>query len=360
MTGLRLPLPDNGEQWLIGVAVLLLTVLVIHKAVSLFARTYVLGDTAARRVLVASRAPVRVILVGTVLLVWTRRSLDLLPSLGWVEHVSQVIVIAGFGFLAVRLIGVLASELVARLPLEASNDVRHRRAQTQILLLRRLSSLGIWVVTVGIILWTFPDVRAIGTSILASAGLIGVLAGVAARSTFGNLVAGVQIAFAEPIRLDDVVVVDGEWGRVEEITLTYVVVRSWDRRRIVMPTSWFVENRFENWTRVGTDLLGSVVLHLDPTADVGRLRSEAGRFVATRDEWDGEVCETQVIDAGERAQVVRFLVSAPDALQLWDLRCAVREHLLVWIRENCPADLVRVRTELDGAVTVGSALLAGH
>ncbi len=347
MTSAWLPHPENGEQWLVGVATLLVAVLVTHKAVSLFARTYILGDSVARRVLVASRSPVRVILVGAVLLIWTRRSLDRVPSVAWVAHLGQLLVIAGFGFLAIRLIGVLAAEMVARLPLDSADNVRGRRAQTQILLLRRLTNLSIAVVTVGLALWTFPDVRAIGTSILASAGLIGVLAGVAARSTFGNLVAGVQIAFAEPIRIDDVVVVDGEWGKVEEITLTYVVIQAWDRRRIVLPTSWFVENRFENWTRVGSDIIGSVILHLDPMADVTKVRAEVKRFVTTREEWDGDTCDIQVVDTSERSQAVRIIVSSYDSVQLWNLRCAVREHSLIWIRENRPNDFVRLRAELD-------------
>ncbi|MEZ5229743.1 MAG: mechanosensitive ion channel [Acidimicrobiales bacterium] len=293
-----------------------------------------------------TRAPIRVILIGSVLIWWVRHS-SLQPETdASVIHASRIVVICGFGFLFVRLLGVVADGLVMKLPLDEADNLRSRRAQTQVSVLRRVGTVGIVVLTSGVVMWTFPEIRALGTSILASAGLIGVLAGVAARSTFGNLVAGLQIAFAEPIRLDDVVVVEGEYGTVEEITLTYVVVRAWDMRRLVIPSAYFVENRFENWTKTTSELIGSAHFHLDLTADVAAFRAEALRFISVRPEWNGDVAACHVVDTDLHALRVRVLASATDSALTFELRAAIREHMLHWLRENRPQDLPKVRGQL--------------
>lgn len=193
---------------------------------------------------------------------------------------------------------------------------------------------------------TFDQVRTLGASLLASAGVVGVIAGIAARSTIGNLVAGLQIAFAEPIRLEDVVVVEGEWGQVEEITLTYVVVRIWDQRRLILPTTYFIDQPFENWTRSSTELLGTVTLHADYTVPVEALRQELERIVQTSTLWNRQVATVQVVGATERTVEVRALVSADTAADVWDLRCDVREKLLAFLQREHPAALPRVRAEL--------------
>ncbi len=341
-----LPSPDTFVEWSIGAAVLVGAFLVVHKLVSLTVRATLKQPSLSRTVLVKTRAPIRVILVGTVLLFWIRQSSLDVETAASVTHASRIVVICGFGFLFIRLLGVGADGLVARLPLHESDNLHSRRAQTQVSVLRRVGAAVIATLTIGIVLWTFPEVRALGTSILASAGLIGVLAGVAARSTFGNLVAGLQIAFAEPIRLDDVVVVEGEYGTVEEITLTYVVVKTWDQRRLVIPSSYFVENRFENWTKSTSDLIGSANFYLDLTADIEIFRAEALRFIAVRPEWNGDIAAVHVVDTDRHAMRVRVLASAPDSANAFELRAAIREHMLHWMRENRPQDLARFRGEL--------------
>ncbi len=341
-----LPSPDTFAEWSVGAAVLLVGFLVLHKLVSLTVRSFLHKPSLSRTVLVATRAPIRVMLIGTVLLFWIRHSSLAEETEATLVHAARLIVIVGFGFLFIRLIGVSADALVAKLPLDESDNLRSRRAQTQLSVLRRVGTVAIVILTAGVCLWTFPEVRALGTSILASAGLIGILAGVAARSSFGNLMAGIQIAFAEPIRLDDVVVVEGEYGTVEEITLTYVVVKSWDQRRLVIPSAYFVENRFENWTKSTSELIGAASIFLDLTADVEAFRTEALRFVGVRPEWNGDVVAVHVVDTDRHDMKVRVLASANDSALTFELRAAIREHMLHWLRENRPYDLAKVRGEL--------------
>ncbi len=342
-----LPSPDTFTGWALGALILLAGLLVLHKILSVTARLLLDDEGVAKKLLLATRAPIRVIVVGSGLLFWINQS-NLEPDTeSSLRHGSQIVLIAGFGFLFIRIVGFATDSVVSRLPLSDADNLRSRRAQTQVTVLRRVGNVAIGVLTAGIILWTFPSVRALGTSILASAGLIGILAGVAARSTFGNLIAGLQIAFAEPIRLDDVVVVEGEYGTIEEITLTYVVMRSWDKRRIVLPTLWFIENRFENWTKTSSDLTGTVMIHLDLDADVDAFRAEALRFIATRIEWDGEVAAVHVVDATPTSKQVRVTASAIDSSRTFELRAAVREHLLHWVSESRPQDLARLRSEIE-------------
>ncbi len=342
-----LPSPDTFNGWALGALILLTGLLVLHKVVSVIARLLLDDDGIAKKLLLATRAPIRVILIGTGLLFWLDQSSLEPDTYDTLRHGSQIVLITGFGFLLIRIVGFVTDSVVSRLPLSESDNLRSRRAQTQVTVLRRVGNVAIGVLTAGVILWTFPSVRALGTSILASAGLIGILAGVAARSTFGNLVAGLQIAFAEPIRLDDVVVVEGEYGTIEEITLTFVVMRSWDKRRIVLPTSWFIENRFENWTKTSSDLTGAVMIHLDLDADIDAFRAEALRFIATRAEWDGAVAAVHVVDATATAKQVRVTASAADSSHTFELRAAVREHLLHWVSESRPQDLARFRSEIE-------------
>ncbi len=340
-----LPSPDTFIEWAVGAVALIAAFLVAHKVISLIVRSTLRQPSLSRTVLVQTRAPIRVILIGTVLIWWVRHSSLQVDTDASVIHASRIIVICGFGFLFVRLLGVLAEGVVMKLPLDEADNLRSRRAQTQVSVLRRVGTAGIVILTSGVVMWTFPEIRALGTSILASAGLIGVLAGVAARSTFGNLVAGLQIAFAEPIRLDDVVVVEGEYGTIEEITLTYVVVKSWDQRRLVIPSAYFVENRFENWTKTTSELIGAANFYLDLTADIAVFRAEALRFIGVRPEWNGEVAACHVVDTDRHAMRVRVLASAPDSATTFELRAAIREHMLHWLRENRPQDLAKVRGE---------------
>jgi hypothetical protein len=214
-------------------------------------------------------------------------------------------------------------------------------------LFRRVIAVLLVVIAVAAAAMTIPSARAAGTSFLVSAGVLSVVAGLAAQATLANLLAGLQIAFADPIRIDDVVVVNDEWGRVDEITLTYVVIRTWDNRRLILPISWFTTNVFQNWTRYEARVLGSVVLHVDFTVPVDELRDELYRIVQESPLWDGLDWVLQVVDTTPTTMVVRALVSSSDAPSNWDLRCDVREKLLIFLQERHPDALPKVRGDIS-------------
>lgn len=208
-----------------------------------------------------------------------------------------------------------------------------------------LSVLLIYLALV-VVLMSFDRLRDLGTGLLASAGVAGIVLGLAAQRAVSNLIAGFQIAFTQPIRIDDVVIVEGEWGRVEEITLTYVVIRIWDLRRLIVPIGYFLDHSFQNWTRTEARILGAVVLYLDYGVPLNELRTEAERLVKDHPDWDGEVCGAQVIDITSSALQVRVLISAEDSGRAWNLRCDLREGLVRWLAEYHPEALPTVRANL--------------
>ncbi|MGB2599197.1 MAG: mechanosensitive ion channel domain-containing protein, partial [Candidatus Omnitrophota bacterium] len=204
------------------------------------------------------------------------------------------------------------------------------------------------VLTGALVLMTFEKVRQLGTSLLASAGIIGVILGFAAQKTLGNFIAGLQIALAQPIRIDDVVIVEDEWGWIEEITLTYVIVRIWDLRRLVVPISYFIEKPFQNWTRISADILGSVFIYADYTVPVKELRSELTRILEESQHWDKKVNGLQVTNTTAQTVEIRALMSSVDSPTAWNLRCEVREKLLEFLQKRFPECLPRTRVELKG------------
>lgn len=246
--------------------------------------------------------------------------------------------------------GVVVAELAVnrRFDLSAKDNLQARQVYTQMRGLRNIASFLIALFAVGLSLMTFQQVRQFGLSLLASAGVAGIIIGFAAQKSIATIVAGIQIAITQPVRLDDVVIVEGEWGRIEEITLTYVVVRIWDLRRLVLPITYFIEKPFQNWTRTSADLLGAVTIHADYTIPVDAVRRELERIVHGHEKWDGKVCNLQVVDASEHTLQLRALVSAPDSGTAWDLRCEIRERLLGFIQDRYPECLPRLRASLDG------------
>lgn len=275
--------------------------------------------------------------------------LGLAPEVaGRVTHVLQIALIGAVAWLGIQAAYVAEDTAAGRFDITVRDNLLARRRATQAQVLRRVFVVAIVVLAGAGMLLTFEGARAFGASLLASAGVIGVIAGIAARSTIGNLVAGIQIAFSEPIRLDDVVVVEDEWGWIEEITLTYVVVRLWDKRRLTLPTLYFVEEPFENWTRERAQILGTVELYLDYRTPVDEVRAEVGRILEGNELWDGEVWVVQVTDATEHTMKLRVLVSAEDAPTAWDLRCDVREALVGWLQEHHPEALPHVRLQVHG------------
>jgi small-conductance mechanosensitive channel len=251
------------------------------------------------------------------------------------------------GWLAIALLGALSHVAQARARIDVPDNLRARRRRTRIGILYRIAVFAILLVTICLMLMSIPSVRNIGVTLIASAGLAGLAVGAAAQPALKNLIAGIQLAFTEPIRIDDVVIIDGEWGRIEEIRLTYVVVKVWDERRLIVPVSKFLESSFQNWTRQTSQLLGTVSLHLDPTVDVPSLRSVFERLVRENERWDGRVAVLQVVDVHRDAMEVRGLVSAEDAGTLFDLRCDVREAMMAFIAREMPSALPRRREELS-------------
>jgi len=253
---------------------------------------------------------------------------------------------ACFIWLLVRAVAAGEQAILRDNPMEVADNLAARRIQTQTRVLSRVLMGAIILVGASMVLLTFPMVRQIGTALLASAGIIGLVAGIAAKPVFGNLIAGLQIALTQPIRLDDVVIVEGEWGRVEEIGSSYVVVRIWDERRMVVPLTWFIENPFQNWTRRSADLLGTAFLWLDYRAPIVAIRAELERICKGESLWDGRVCVTQVTETSEHTLQVRLLVSARNSGDAFDLRCIVRERMLDFLAREHPQALPRTRAEL--------------
>jgi len=258
-----------------------------------------------------------------------------------------ILSLAAFGFLLIRLVRVLEDHLLAAVQMDTADNLRARRFHTQFRILRQVLTVGILVLVTASILLQFDGFRQFGGGLLASAGIAGVVIGFAAQRALGNLLAGFQIAITQPIRLDDVVVVEGEWGRVEEITLTYVVIRIWDERRLVLPIIYFLENPFTNWTRRTADIMGTVFLHVDYDAPLDAIRARVRQLVEGHPAWDGRVAEVVVTDALPTTLQLRALVSSRDSGSAWDLRCHVREGLVAFLKEDHPSSLPRFRIEQE-------------
>lgn len=264
-----------------------------------------------------------------------------------VGHGMSVAVIVLVGWSLSRGIRIGGELISAGYDTRVEDNLRARAVQTRVRVLGNIGHVIVIGFTIALALTTFESVRQLGTGLLASAGVAGIVIGLAAQRSIGAVLAGLQLALAQPIRVDDVVVVEGQWGRVEEIALTYVVVRIWDLRRLVLPATHFLEKPFENWTRVSSDLLGTVELRLDYTVSVDELRGELKRIVEGSSNWDGKLCSIAVVDASDRTMTVRPLVSAADSGKLWDLRCEVREKLLHFVKERHPGALPRLRATTD-------------
>jgi small-conductance mechanosensitive channel len=270
------------------------------------------------------------------------------PFFESLRHALALGLIVGVAWLIISVSRVIDDALELRYRLDVADNLAARRVHTQARVLRRSVTVLIVILTVGVMLTTFPQVRALGASVLASAGLAGIVVGFAARPVLQNIIAGIQIAIAQPIRIDDVVIVEGEWGRIEEFTATYVVVRIWDQRRLIVPLNYFIEHTFQNWTRTDADILGTVFLHVDYTVPVEEVRQELHRLLQQSERWDGRVWGLVVTDATDRTVELRALMSAPDAGTAWELRCEIREKLIAFVQARFPDGLPRVRAELGG------------
>lgn len=307
-------------------------------------------QTVLAQSLLYSEKPVRLLLF----LLVEMSVVPFLPLNAWLQTVLRrgigLCLIAAVAWLLIAMLNVVEGVLTYRYS-ETSTTLEARRVQTQVQVLRRIAVILIVVLAIAAMLMTFPSIRHVGESLFASAGLAAVVAGLAARTMLSNLLAGVQIALTQPIRLEDVVIVEGEWGWIEEITTTFVVVRIWDLRRLILPISFFIEKPFQNWTRKSADLLGTVFLYADYSVPVEEVRQELHRVLQSTELWDGKVWTLQVTNANERSLELRALMSASDGGRAWDLRCLVREKLLQFLQHNYPECLPKTRAELTGSLS---------
>jgi small-conductance mechanosensitive channel len=266
------------------------------------------------------------------------------------RHALLIALIGAVTWLLIRVARSIEDVVLSRLPMDVADNRRIRKVRTQVQVLGHVLVAVLIVLGAATALMTFARMRALGTSLLASAGVAGIVGGLAAQSVLGNVFAGLQLAFTDALRVDDVVVVNDEWGRVEELTLTYVVLHLWDERRLVLPTTYFTTQPFQNWTRTSSRNLGAVYLYLDYRTPVDQLRAEAERVVTGSPLWDRQAWVLQVTDATEHTIQIRVLASAADAGRAFDLRCEIREKLLAWIRDQHPEALPVTRvsaTEQD-------------
>jgi small-conductance mechanosensitive channel len=264
-----------------------------------------------------------------------------------IERVLFAAFIILMGWIAIIASDIAINRYISRFHSDTSDNLLARKAITQMRLLKRTVDVVIGVITVGFALMTFDAVRQFGVSLFASAGIAGLAVGFAAKPLLENLVAGVQLAITQPFRIDDVVIVNNEWGWIEEINATYVVVRCWDWRRLIVPLSYIMTNPFQNWTRQSSQLIGTVYVYADYRTDVERIRTQAHEIAKASKKWDGNVFNVQVTDVSEQSMTmqVRVLVTASDSGKAWDLRCEMREKLIAWMREEYPEALPRQRQE---------------
>ena len=263
------------------------------------------------------------------------------------EHLTGLGLIAALAWLAILFIEVTKDILTARYRVDVDDNLVARRVQTQFQMVHRMAVILVTVVAVAVGLMTFPEIKHIGVSLLASAGVASLVIGMAMKDTLANLIAGAQIAFSQPFRMGDAVVIAGEWGWIEEIGMMYVVVRCWDLRRLVLPVSYFLTNAFQNWTRTSADLLAYSYIYTDYTTPVEAVRQELKRILESTPMWKGKVCVLQVSDMDHYTLQLRALMDARNGGDAWDLRCLVREKLIEFLQKNYPGSLPRYRGEME-------------
>jgi len=264
---------------------------------------------------------------------------------GTIEHILHICFLVCVGWVLTACVYTFEDIMVRRYDMSAADNLNARRIRTQLAVIRRVALIFVFVLTAGLVLYTFNHTRIwqYGAGLIASAGLASFALASAAKTTVGNMLAGIQIALTEPIRLDDVVIVDGQWGRIEEITSAYVVVKIWNLERLIVPLTWFIENPFQNWTRTSSDLIGTFYIYVDYTCPVEPLRKEFERILKETTLWDGKAQVLQVTDLFKTTMQLRCLLSASDSGKLFDLRCLAREKMILFIQQNYPQHLPTLR-----------------
>ncbi|QLG45173.1 mechanosensitive ion channel family protein [Costertonia aggregata] len=288
--------------------------------------------------------PIFLIFVAIVLRMESFRRLFGLQEEGfWFRKSSTLLFIFAMTWLIIGVLKVVKQLIINNYDVNAANNLKARKIYTQFNILERIAIFIVIILAIGLALMSFKEIREVGISVFASAGVAGIIIGFSAQKLIGTILAGIQIAIAQPIKMDDVVIVEGEWGRIEDITLTYVVVKIWDKRRLIVPTPYFIEKPFQNWTKTSSDILGTVFLYTDYHVPFDAIRKELTKILESTDLWDGEVNNIQVTDNKAGHVEVRALMSAKDASTAWDLRVMVREKLIAFLQENYPESLPRTR-----------------
>jgi small-conductance mechanosensitive channel len=265
-----------------------------------------------------------------------------------IRKISTLLIIFSITWLILVALAVAKKLIIQNYDVETSDNLKARKIYTQFNILERIFIVVVVVLALGAALMSFESIREIGVSLFASAGVAGIIIGFSAQKLIGSILAGIQIAITQPIKFDDVVIVEGEWGRIEEITLTYVVINIWDKRRLIVPTTYFIEKPFQNWTKTSSDILGTVFIHTDYRVPFDKLREELTRILFSTDLWDGKVNVLQVTDAKAQSVEIRALMSAMDSPTAWDLRVLVREKLIGFLQENYPDSLPHTRLYING------------
>lgn len=338
----------SGELTALGIVVVAAIIgVVVHwlvyRIVQRLART---TDTSLDESLIDhTRNPVRLLIVLGAIFVTLPFMEEAARDL--VRQALIFVAIVGVGWLLVGLTVVGQDAVVRRFPSAADTDAEARQIRTQVAVLQRFGAIIIWLVALALALLTIPGVQPLAASLLAGAGVMGIVLGIAAGPLIGNLIAGIQIAFTQPIKIGDVVVIGGEWGHIGEITAAYVVVNIWDKRRLIVPLSKIVNEPVENWTRRTNELLGTVKIYADYRAPVEEIRAEFKRILDDSGIWDGEAWSILVTGASEHTITVRAMYSAPDSSVEWTLRCLVREKLIAFLQEKHPEALPTAR-EIHG------------
>jgi small-conductance mechanosensitive channel len=327
-------------------AIAVIAALTLHQiAVAILTRALSAQHPMLQRIVIGTRGPSRLALLLFALAV-TVPAAPVDDNVG--DLLSKLLLLTTIGLLgwmAITAIHIAADLYLMRFRIDVADNLLARKHVTQMRILLRAADTLVTVVTVGFALMTFESVRQYGISLFASAGVAGLVIGLALRPLLSNLLAGVQLAITQPIRIDDVVIVENEWGWIEEITSTYVVVRIWDLRRLIVPLTYFIEKPFQNWTRENAAILGPVILHLDYRAPIDAIREQAKAICEASPDWDRKVCGVQVTDTRESTIEVRVLVSASTAGQAWNLRCEMREKLIAFLQREHPQALPRRRLE---------------
>jgi small-conductance mechanosensitive channel len=337
-------------QWLIGLGLVCLAILCAISAhrivVSLVKRA--IGPKWSIGILILDRTsgPIRLAACLAAVAIVTPLAPLNDDSRSALTHLFAVASIALIGWISIRAVDLTAARYLQRYRVEIEENFLARKHVTQVRVFKRVIDTVIIIVAVSTALMTFDSVKQYGLSLFASAGAAGIVVGLAARPLLSNLIAGVQIAVTQPIRIEDAVIIENEWGWVEDIASTYVVIRLWDWRRMVVPLAYFIERPFQNWTRDAASLIGSIILHVDYAADVSRIRKQLERMVRESKLWDGTVVNLQVVDTNARTMELRAVVSARNAPQAWDLRCEIREKLIAYLRAEMPEALPRDRADV--------------